>query len=636
MKKFAPLFGIIALAAVMTVTAFAGHAEKLVTADLSIVDGDTATTIEIYPGETVQLNLEVASRHRSYPRIYVLPMTVGEDSETGEPVDVAIGERFLTDIQLLPDRHCGHGRDRDRCNTRDRGRGKGRGHDVKSDSGTFTSDDLGVTFDKSGVYQLFVQVWGKRRPLASSNLVTVTVIEKPFTGVVFTAKRTSVATPQQHYDWTILVDGEPRVMSVLPSAYTFDGMFLTASTGVYYRTAEYDVEGGEVSQPVVAYPDIIQGYSLNKVVDNKIMLGVKDTEYTFAPDAKVYRLDAPVGDAGFEIGIADIPLSWNGRYWLLLDSWGRIRYLFISYTEASTQPTAANLKQLGIVKKFNAGVGPIDPATGLSTEYVYFKPAGTSASPNGKFPLVVWLHGSGGGANVWSSLINDTGVTKFADVHQPLFAAGGAYLMAPRSNEDFAEGHAMRWNQLQVGSLLAAVDDFIAKNPEIDADRVYLGGFSIGGGMVWSVIRERPSFFAAAFPTAPPGRFMPDPASEEINTFASLPIWIVHSVEDTTVRVDTDTQVTPAIPWGSRPVMNAIIPLAQAIGTDSRLTLLHPVYFLGRHMEVTAIFNNMISSFGTLYANGLVMSDPWTDRVESTLIDWLNAQSASANAARAQ
>lgn len=608
---------LIMLAIVLVTSAFAGSANHLSSAELSIVGGETDRSIVITPCDPVQFRLDVTASRSSYPKIYVVPMVTAEDRETGEPVTAVVGDRFLTGITGL----------------------KGKGNAPRSDSATFTSDDLGVAFSKSNTYQFFVQVWDEGKLLRTSNPVTITVVEKPFTGVVFTAKRTAVYKAPyvvDYYNWSVLIDGQEQVVRVYPSAYTFEGAFLTASTGVYRQTSEY--AAGSVTEKVVAYPGIIDGYGLNPAVGRTITLGVKDTEYHFADDARIYRLDVPAAGAEFEIGIEDIPYSWNGRYWMLLNSWGEIRYLFISYSGA----TPPNPDLFNTMKKFNPAEGPADPDSGLTTEYVYFKPENPSTSDNGKFPLFIWLHGSGQGANVWTPLINDyhflhgRGISKFADIHQPLFHGGGAYIMIPRSNEDFAEGHGMRWNTLQVGAFFAAVDDFLAKNPEIDRDRIYVGGFSIGGGMVWSVIRERPGFFAAALPVAAPGRFMPDPNSPEINNFVSLPIWAVHSVQDTVVMVDTDTQVTPNIPWGSRPVMNAIIPLATAAGTDSRLTLLHPVYYLGAHLEYVAVCNNMVNPYytdGRLYANGLTMSDPY-DYVESTVIDWLNAQTASANASR--
>ncbi|MBN1904368.1 MAG: prolyl oligopeptidase family serine peptidase [Deltaproteobacteria bacterium] len=660
MKKLLSFFSIIAIMAMMPVFAHAGSAKMVSEATLSFPDGQTPATIEIYPGEPVLFDLDITAIRSSFPRVYVVPVIKEKNPATGELIEKTKGAKYLTDICLHSHKCCDH-KIKNLCRqtkVKLPPAAKSKSplscfHRIKcpckedGDTGIFSSDDLDILFARSDVYEIYLQIWDQGKRIGRSNAVTVTVIERPFTGVVFTGKRAPVYTPQwavERYNWTVIADGIPQVLPVLPSAYTFDGMFLTASLGIYNRTAEYD-EGTPISTPVTEYPGIIQGYSLNRAVDNRITLGIEDIEYTFADDARIYRIDSQFAEAGFEISINDIPFSWNGRYWLLLNSWGKISHMFVSFTDSttpptypgaaaadSTNPTTANLKQLEIVKKFTPSEGPVDPVTGLSIEYASFVPHVPSSSPNGKFPLLVWLHGSGGGANVWSSLINDTGLTKFADIYQPLFAAGGAYVMVPRSNEDFAEGHAMRWNQKQVEPLFRAIDEFISENPDVDTDRVYLGGFSIGGGMVWLAIRERPDFFAAAFPVAPPGRFMPDPDSDEINNFVSLPLWIVHSVEDTIVRVDNDTQVSPPIQWGSRPVMNRLIPLAAESGTDSRLTLLHPVYYLGGHLEVQAVFNNMVNPYtGTLYANGLTMSDPYTDRVKSTLIQWLNEQSALNN-----
>jgi dienelactone hydrolase len=48
------------------------------------------------------------------------------------------------------------------------------------------------------------------------------------------------------------------------------------------------------------------------------------------------------------------------------------------------------------------------------------------------------------------------------------------------------------------------MDGLLAEFP-IDRQRIYLMGFSLGGGGVWNYLQQRPGFFAAANPQAPAG-----------------------------------------------------------------------------------------------------------------------------------
>jgi hypothetical protein len=177
-----------------------------------------------------------------------------------------------------------------------------------------------------------------------------------------------------------------------------------------------------------------------------------------------------------------------------------------------------------------------------------------------------------------------------------------------------------------VSAFYAALDDFIAKNPSIDTDRIYVGGFSNGGTMTWLTIRERPDFFAAAFPNCPQDSAVPSPTElDTLSKFSALPIWQAHGIADPVVPSAATTKIIPFFTVE-----------AARTGTDSRFSLWkeHFVDPDGNqipidHLAWAATLNNMLMNDGT----------PYIDKdgvpVKSTLIEWFNGQTRSANLARA-
>jgi len=92
-------------------------------------------------------------------------------------------------------------------------------------------------------------------------------------------------------------------------------------------------------------------------------------------------------------------------------------------------------------------------------------------------------------------------------------------------------------------ALMALIEDYVASHPQIDTDRIYLGGDSNGGYMTMILAREYTDYFAAAFPTCEALRdsLISD---DDIGRLRDLPIWFVAAKTDTTVPVDMYTVPT--------------------------------------------------------------------------------------------
>ena len=179
-----------------------------------------------------------------------------------------------------------------------------------------------------------------------------------------------------------------------------------------------------------------------------------------------------------------------------------------------------------------------------------------------KNPLVIWLHGAGeGGDDVDISLLGNEVVALSKDPIQSYFTseggANGAYVAAFQcatmwmdagDNGQGAGDKPSRYTQ----ALKDAIDQYIASNEDIDVNRIYVGGCSNGGYMTMNMLFEYPDFFAAAYPICEAYAFYELAKDEEgnytegftdvrfvtdekIQSIKDIPIWFVHSANDTTV-----------------------------------------------------------------------------------------------------
>ena len=88
---------------------------------------------------------------------------------------------------------------------------------------------------------------------------------------------------------------------------------------------------------------------------------------------------------------------------------------------------------------------------------------------------------------------------------------------------------------MYVGKLKATIDEFLDAHPEIDRDRVYIGGCSNGGVMTMRMVIDFPDFFAAAYPVCE-ALYDETISDVDIGKIAHMPIWFTHAACDTIVR----------------------------------------------------------------------------------------------------
>src|SRR5205823_8731331 len=93
------------------------------------------------------------------------------------------------------------------------------------------------------------------------------------------------------------------------------------------------------------------------------------------------------------------------------------------------------------------------------------------------------------------------------------------------------------WN---VDALNALLDEVVSKY-QVDRERIYLTGLSMGGFGTWALAAAHPEHFAAIVPICGGG----DP--QDAKRLKDLPIWVFHGAKDPTVAVARSEAMVKAL-----------------------------------------------------------------------------------------
>ena len=166
--------------------------------------------------------------------------------------------------------------------------------------------------------------------------------------------------------------------------------------------------------------------------------------------------------------------------------------------------------------------------------------------PSRRYPLLLFLHGAGekGGDNltqidVIAPVVSDPAMRERFPCYVlvPQCPANSAWVNAHYAGQRFIPMPSPTAPMRQVIALLAT----LRKQRNIDPDRIYVGGNSMGGSGTWDIIARNPATFAAAFPMCGRG----DTASA--GALAHLPIWVFHNSGDPLVGVQWSREMVAAL-----------------------------------------------------------------------------------------
>lgn len=261
-----------------------------------------------------------------------------------------------------------------------------------------------------------------------------------------------------------------------------------------------------------------------------------------------------------------------------------------------------------LVDDFTTGKATFNNTTLTYADY-------TPAKDKGKNPLIIWLHGGGeGGTDATIPLSANKAVSLSTDKIQSYF--GGAYVLAPQSPTRWMHGFitgGADGTSIYEEALMALIKDYVSKNPDIDPNRIYIGGASNGGYMTMLMVRDYPGYFAAAYPVCE-GLNDTLITDADIQKIKETPIWFVTAKNDTTLPPAINT-----VPTYDR--------LIQAGAKNVQLSLFDDVH------DTTGLYNN---ADGTPYQYAghwswiYVYNNEPTASIHgktTTIMEWMAAQS---------
>ena len=247
-------------------------------------------------------------------------------------------------------------------------------------------------------------------------------------------------------------------------------------------------------------------------------------------------------------------------------------------------------------------------------------------------PMIIWLHGGGeGGVDVSITLLGNEVVSLIRPEIQSHFTteggADGAYVLSIQcptmwmgTSKGFGHGD---YPSLYADVLKSCIDEFVDQHPDVDRNRIYVGGCSNGGYMTMHMLIRNPKYFAAAYPTceAYSDQYISD---SEIKALAEENIWFVQSYDDTTV--DAKTHCIPTfqrlVKAGAKNVWMSMFETVQGIDNPGQRIMGH---FAWCYLFNDAVTMSQEQSEGDVVPNnnggGTV-----APQGHANIYEWMNAQ----------
>jgi glyoxylase-like metal-dependent hydrolase (beta-lactamase superfamily II)/poly(3-hydroxybutyrate) depolymerase len=186
-------------------------------------------------------------------------------------------------------------------------------------------------------------------------------------------------------------------------------------------------------------------------------------------------------------------------------------------TSANVVAAAAKVAPLFKAATYRSGSGSTLP-------YRYFTPSGPVGAA-AKRPLVLFLHGEeAGGTDNVAQLTSSEGATIWVEPDH--LGKNPTYVLAPQAPR------GSDWGREPVyGDALGLLKHFVSSHGDVDRDRIYLVGFSMGGTGVWTMLLRNPGLFAAVIPiSGNADAFLSD--KRAFDGIRNTPVLPVHSYDD--------------------------------------------------------------------------------------------------------
>jgi predicted peptidase len=165
----------------------------------------------------------------------------------------------------------------------------------------------------------------------------------------------------------------------------------------------------------------------------------------------------------------------------------------------------------------------------VSQRYLLFLPADYGKEKDKKWPLMLFLHGSGErGTDI--NKVKVHGPPKIVEQKKDF-----PFIVVSPQCDPTGPG----WDAMTLKTLL----DDVQAQYSVDPDRVYLTGLSMGGFGTWDLATKYPDRFAAIAPICGGA----DNVRRVTRALKDMPIWVFHGEKDTTVPIEQSARLVEAL-----------------------------------------------------------------------------------------
>lgn len=323
------------------------------------------------------------------------------------------------------------------------------------------------------------------------------------------------------------------------------------SKGKYTLVVEGFDWGAAASKVILHMPDSISEVNQRKfkvtvsrnsdcmAADAANTGGSRDIVYAYVSDAEGNHIAKSnhatlILEVGPYIGI-DSPIQYFGGGDCDGNQWVDYK-VTITATETGEVWNTETDRIIPLVDEFDLE-GKFKYSDAITLPYASYKPKNGSE----KVPLIIWLHGGGEGGDDPSIILLANRAANYAAPEiQNIF--GGTHVLVPQSPTFWMQNADGQYttgkvNDIYNESLMALIEHYLKNNPEVDPNRIYLGGCSNGGYMTQKLMLLHPNFFAAGFPSALAywAEFLTD---DDIAVLSKQSIWYIHSADDPVTRAE--------------------------------------------------------------------------------------------------
>jgi len=181
---------------------------------------------------------------------------------------------------------------------------------------------------------------------------------------------------------------------------------------------------------------------------------------------------------------------------------------------------------------------------GINKDTLNYRQLISDYDPQSKFPLVIFLHGSGERGNDNKAQLK-WGVKHFASyqimqTYRPIVIAAQCPENMRWGNFSASGTSIQKMPSKPMALLIELIKERIKSLP-IDTNRIYITGLSMGGFGTFDALSRYPNMFAAAVPVCGGGD------ASKAKHFAHIPLWIFHGMLDDVVDPDLALKMHKAL-----------------------------------------------------------------------------------------